>query len=89
MPSENLREVYDDNRNILVQGADLKRTANTPIARLQLRGRQVTREDIWPTEADFGLPVLLAGGEVGILQQWWKDKEEQQWRWRLEFYNYR
>jgi hypothetical protein len=59
------------------------------MAQLQLRGRQVTREDIWPTESEVGLPVLLADGEVGILQHWWNDKEEQQWRWRLEFYNHR
>ena len=82
-------EVYDDKRMILAQGSDLLRTANTPIARLQLRGKKVTREDIWPTEAEIGLPVILAGGEVGILQQWWNDVEEQQWRWRVEFYNHR
>ena len=82
-------EVYDDTRIILAQGTDLLRTANTPMARLQLRGKHVTREDIWPTEADIGLAVILAGGEVGILQQWWNDVEQQQWRWRLEFYNHR
>ncbi|HYX50614.1 MAG TPA: hypothetical protein VE843_12770 [Ktedonobacteraceae bacterium] len=82
-------EVYDDNRNLLAQGVDLQRTANTPMARLRLKGKQVTREDIWPSEADLSRPVILAGGEVGILQHWWNDKEEQQWRWRLEFYNHR
>jgi hypothetical protein len=82
-------EVYDDNRVILAQGTDLPRTANTPMARLQRQAHQVTREDIWPTEADYGLQVILAGGEVGILQQWWNDAEEQQWRWRVEFYNHR
>ena len=60
-------EVYDDTRIILAQGTDLLRTANTPMARLQLRGKHVTREDIWPTETDIGLAVILAGGEVGIL----------------------
>ncbi len=39
-------EVYDDSRIILAQGTDLPRTANTPMARLQRRGNQVTREDI-------------------------------------------
>ncbi len=82
-------EVYDNNRNFLAQGADLKRTANSPIARLQLQGKQVTREDIWPTESEIGLPVILAGGEVGMLHYWWNDKDEQQWRWHLEFYNHR
>jgi hypothetical protein len=82
-------EVYDDNRIMLAQGIDLKRTTNTPMARLHLQGKQVTREDIWPTEAEIGLPVILAGGEVGILQQWWNDEKEQQWRWSVEFYNHR
>ena len=82
-------EVYDDKRNMLVHGTDLMRTANTPMARLKIQGKQVTREDIWPTEAEIGLPVILAGGEVGILQQWWNDEEEQQWRWSLQFYNHR
>jgi hypothetical protein len=33
--------------------------------------------------------VILAGGEVGTLQLWWNDAEDQQWRWQLEFYNLR
>lgn len=82
-------EVFDDNRVLLAQGVDLPRTANTPMARLTRRGKQVTREDIWPTEADYGTPVILAGGEVGILQQWWNDAEQQEWRWSLQFYNHR
>jgi len=89
VPEKLTVEVYDDNRIILAQGTDLMRTANTPMARLQLEGKQVTRQDIWPTEAEIGLPVLLAGGEVGILQRWWNDVEEQQWRWSVEFYNHR
>ncbi|MHB8597840.1 MAG: DUF7712 family protein [Ktedonobacteraceae bacterium] len=67
----------------------MPRTANTPMARLTGRGNTVTREDIWPTEADSGVPVILAGGEVGILQQWWNDALEQEWRWSIKFYNHR
>lgn len=82
-------EVFDDNRVFQARGVDLLRTANTPMARLTRRGDAVTREDIWPTEADYGVPVILAGGEVGILQQWWNDAEQQEWRWSLQFYNHR
>ncbi len=82
-------EVFDDNRVLLAQGIDLPRTANTPMACLTRRGNTVTREDIWPTEADYGVPVILAGGEVGILQQWWNDADQQAWRWSLQFYNNR
>jgi hypothetical protein len=82
-------EVHDDNGTLLAHSADLPRTANTPMARLRRQGNQVTREDIWPTEADFGSLVILAGGEVGILQHWENDPQEQEWRWKLEFYNHR
>lgn len=81
--------IYDDNGVLQAQGKDLPRTANTPMARLQRQGKEVTREDIWPTTNDQGLPVILAGGEVGILQQWWNDAEQQEWRWSVEFYNHR
>ena len=81
--------VYDDHGELHAWSADLPRTANTPMARLQRRGKQIVREDIWPTRAEYGLPVILAGGEVGILQEWWNDEQEQEWRWRLEFYNHR
>lgn len=82
-------EVFDDNRVLQARGVDLPRTANTPMARLTRRGNEVAREDIWPSASDYGVPVILAGGEVGILQQWWNDVEHQEWRWGLQFYNHR
>ncbi len=68
---------------------DLPRTTNSPMARLRRQGNKITREDIWPTEADYGTLVIVAGGEVGTLQKWWNDAEQQEWRWSLEFYNHR
>jgi hypothetical protein len=59
------------------------------MARLTRRGNQVEREDVWPTEADIGRPVILPGGEVGILQSWWNAKDGSEWRWQAEFYNHR
>jgi hypothetical protein len=88
-PEQLTVEVRNDGGTLLARGADLRRTANTPMARLRCRGDQVTREDFWPTETDYGRPVILAGGEVGILQRWWNAPDEQQWRWSLEFYNHR
>ena len=82
-------EVLDDHGGLLARSADLPRTANTPMARLRRQGNQVTREDIWPTQPIMGCLSSSAGGEVGILQQWWNDPEEQEWRWQLEFYNHR
>lgn len=82
-------EVRDDQGTILAQGKNLPRTANTPMARLRREGDRIRREDIWPQAADYGKPVILPGGEVGILQYWENDPHEQEWRWRVEFYNHR
>ena len=82
-------EVRNDSGEVLARGNDLLRTASSPMARLRRQENTITREDIWPTEADYGAPVLLPGGEVGILEQWWNDPAHQEWRWRVEFYNHR
>ena len=82
-------EVRDRQGNVLARGENLPRTTNSPMARLSRQGNEITREDIWPTGADYGSPVIVAGGEVGKLQEWWNDEEQQQWRWSLQFYNHR
>jgi hypothetical protein len=82
-------EVHDDTRRIVARGATLERTADTPMARLRREGDTLTREDIWPTEADYGTPVILAGGEVGLLRQWWNAPDYSEWRWSIELYNHR
>lgn len=88
-PAQLNLEVRDDTGTVLARGNDLMRTASTPIARLTRQGDTIVREDIWPTSADYGTPVLLPGGEVGILQEWWNDDAHQEWRWKVEFYNHR
>ncbi len=82
-------EVHDDDGLVVARGANLERTADTPMARLRRAGDTLTREDIWPTEADYGTPVILAGGEVGILQRWWNAPDHSEWRWGIELYNHR
>jgi hypothetical protein len=82
-------EVRNSEGMVIARGENLSRTADTPMARLRHQGDKITREDIWPTEADYGTRVIVAGGQVGILQKWWNDAEQQQWRWSLEFYNHR
>jgi hypothetical protein len=83
-------EVRSDAGVLLAQGKNLSRTADTPMARLcVVEGNKVIREDIWPTEADYGSLVIVAGGEVGRLVLWWNDPGHQEWRWSLEFYNHR
>jgi hypothetical protein len=80
-------DVVDDAGKLLARGDQLRRSAETPIARLKRRERRIEREDIWPSAADIGLPVILAGGEVGILTAWWNDREQREWRWSIELYN--
>jgi hypothetical protein len=74
---------------LLAQGIDLNATDETPMTRLTRRENSIHREDIWPTDGDIGTPVLLPGGEVGILLKWWHADDHSEWRWQIEFYNHR
>jgi hypothetical protein len=74
---------------ILAAGTELRATNDTPITRLSRRGDRIEREDIWPGEQDIGQLVLLPGGEIGTLVQWWNADDRSEWRWRLELYNHR
>lgn len=58
-----------------------------PMTRVRRRVDTFTREDEWPQDEDLGRPVLLPGGEVGILRQWWNAEDGSEWRWIVEFYN--
>jgi hypothetical protein len=82
-------DVRDDNGNLLARGEKLARTLESPVALLTLDGDRITRADLWPDEAHLGLPVILHGGEVGILKSWWHSVARDEWRWQLEFYNRR
>ena len=87
---ETLRvEVRDDAGALLASADGLRRTANRPIARLTREVNGLTRVDLWPEAADIGRPVILPGGEVGILTAWWNAADGQEWRWSVEFYNHR
>jgi hypothetical protein len=82
-------DVRADDGRLLARGRDLRRTADRPMARLTRRGDRIEREDLWPGERDLGRPVLLPGGEVGILLEWWNAVDGTEWRWRVEFFNRR
>jgi hypothetical protein len=81
--------VRDDRGNLLAQGKGLARTADRPMARLKVEQQTVSREDLWPEPADIGRPVILPGGEVGILIAWWNATDGSAWRWQIELYNHR
>lgn len=59
-------------------------SASTPISKLTVDGVRVLRENMWPQDGDAGSPVILPGGEVGILRSWWNDDEGARWRWTIE-----
>jgi hypothetical protein len=84
-----LRVEVREGETVVARGDDLHGDPDMPIIRLRRSGDRVERETVWPTEADLGTPVLLPGGEVGILRSWWNDGAQQEWRWTVEFYNHR
>ena len=82
-------EVRSDSGNRIAYAQDLPQTADRPIARLTLQGDSIQREDLWPTQGDIGQLVILPGGEVGQLLNWWNAEDGSEWRWQVEFYNHR
>src|SRR5689334_6865995 len=80
-------EVHDDAGKRVAQGTDLSRTVDSPICLLTRRGHSIRREDVWPAAEHIGLPVLLPGGEVGVLKSWWNADDRKEWRWQIELYN--
>jgi len=82
-------EVVGERGVRVARGQDLPRTSDTRMARPRRACGRITREDIWPSEADYGVPVLLAGGEVGRLAAWWNALDYAAWRWSIELYNHR
>ncbi|HZQ07550.1 MAG TPA: hypothetical protein VFD70_13295 [Anaerolineae bacterium] len=82
-------EIRTDDGQRLAYGKDLARTADRPMARLTRRGETIEREDTWLDASDIGRPVILPGGEVGILLLWWNADDGSEWRWQVEFYNHR
>ena len=74
---------------MIAQGKGLGRSGpRFPMTRLWLNGKQVQREDRWPEVADQGNLVILPGGEVGTLLEWWNAPDGSEWRWQIEFYNH-
>lgn len=88
-PPELTVEVRSEDGRRLAYAKDLPQTADFPMARLEVRGNQVSREDLWPTDNDIGQAVILPGGEVGKLVSWWNAEDGSEWRWKVEFYNHR
>jgi hypothetical protein len=89
LPSTIDVEVRDAEGTIVARGDGLEGDADTPMARLWIEGGRVSRTQVWPGPEDQGLPVILPGGEVGILTSWWNAPDGSEWRWSVEFSNRR
>ena len=82
--------VRDGDDQVVARGEPLRRAGDQlPLTRLEKRGERVTREDRWPIDADLGSLVILPGGEVGTLLDWWNAPDGSEWRWQIELYNHR
>jgi hypothetical protein len=82
-------EVRADSGLRLAFSRDLPKTADRPMARLTRQGDRIARLDLWPQPEDLGRALILPGGEVGRLVQWWNAEDGSEWRWQVEFYNHR
>ena len=83
-----LTVVADDDTVVLRADAD-RDGAYSPITLLELDGGRVRRREVWPGPELYGLPVLLPGGEVGVLTAWEHADDHSWWRWSVEFSNHR
>jgi len=87
-PGQARIEIIDAADRVLAR-ADLNRSGEySPMTLVELDGSRLQRSEVWPTEEHHGLPVLLSGGEVGILQSWQHAKDHSWWRWSVEFSNH-
>lgn len=78
-------EIRGDDDQLIVR-ADLKRTGDySPMTLLEIDGGRLRRR---PDESLYGLPVLVTGGEVGLLQHWEHAPDHSWWRWSVEFSNH-
>jgi hypothetical protein len=82
--------VREGDDRVIARGEPLQRAGPyLPMTRLFLHGAEVRRDDRWPTADDLGSLVILPGGEVGTLIDWWNADDGSSWRWRVEFANSR
>jgi hypothetical protein len=87
-PAHAQLEIRDEDDHRLA-GGDLERDGDySPMTLVEILGDRVQRREVWPDEGFYGTPVLLAGGEVGILRGWQHAEDRSWWRWSVEFSNH-
>jgi hypothetical protein len=87
-PAQARIEVVADDDEVVAR-SDLVRDGDySPMTLIERDGAQLRRSEVWPTGDFYGMPVLLAGGEVGMLQAWYHAEDHSWWRWSVEFSNH-
>jgi hypothetical protein len=87
-PTQAQVEIRADNDRLVARG-DVERQGDySPMTLLEIDGGELRRLEVWPNEDHYGLPVLIAGGEVGVLQRWEHAEDRSWWRWSAEFSNH-
>ncbi len=82
-------EVVADDDTVVARGAAEREGEYSPITELVLAGDGVERREVWPDDSHLGLPVLLPGGEVGVLTAWRHAEDKSWWQWSVEFSNHK
>ncbi|MHB8296068.1 MAG: DUF7712 family protein [Acidimicrobiales bacterium] len=86
-PAQAFVEVFTAEDELVARGDIDRKGDYSPMTLLSIAGT-VTRQEIWPDESFYGLPVLLAGGEVGALTSWRDSEDHNWWQWSVEFSNH-
>lgn len=86
-PAQMSLEVIADDNEIIARGSLERQGDYSPMTLISLDGAPL-RKEVWPEEALYGLPVLLSGGEVGVLSAWEHADDHSWWRWSVEFSNH-
>lgn len=82
-------DVTDEDGEPIARARGLHHDAVTPMSRLDLLpDGGIERANVWPGAEDLGKPVILPGGEVGILREWWNAEDHSEWRWTIELSNH-
>lgn len=81
-------EVATTSGEVVARGDAQREGDYSPMTLVTLGPDGVSRSEVWPTSEYLGLPVLLSGGETGLLQTWQHADDHSWWRWTVEFSNH-
>ncbi len=87
-PSRAQVEIRRDDGVLVAQGEVARQGDYSPMTLLELGEDGLRRQEVWPDQRLYGLPVVLPGGEVGILERWEHAEDRSWWRWSIELSNH-